>query len=623
VNTNAAKGDTLIDEYVDRLNQEGPAWLWFANHVRNGDLYHICSLAAAFKKQHGEHIPIHLIVGSGALAAVAELFGEYFASIRVDPVFHPTAADWLDYWVRNGLPDFGPGVPIVLHPTLNPRMFGLAHFYNGHRVAWMQLYKELLNLPADVEPVAPARSADRDARARALCAENGIVPGRSVLLFPYAQSFPVPATPHFTAFTQQASDSGWSVFTSVAGAEAPIVGAPGVFIPFALLPEVAEQAGWVVAVRSGICDIVSTVRCRKTFLFRRKGELPVWGVDALELARDAHQLVLDVNIETPAAFCAQAFCNDGEAKLPSRVRSLSEALTTTRGRVVTTDFVDIQRGAPAKPSPARPWRFRAEENLLRLINLPNRAHARLSELARTAVADLIASAGPNARFYTCRDGQLDDFFEETPADLLEAGRYCAAGFWHTIVATPGGVIERYLPNLLQEKVLALEPLTPDRTVVIGESFLSLDHRAAVDGDRPLVVQGLQFLDGWSDQEPWGMWSSGETSVLKFVLDAAPTAAVVLELIGHFATTNRGPLTIETFLNGRSVQRRAIAAEEPPLGLEIVLPPDLMQNRVCWVELVFSGACSPKDVGISPDVRRLGLGLTTVRLKPVSDLTELA
>ena len=605
----------MIGELVDGITAGGACWLWMATPMRNGDLYHACAFAKAFRDRHGYELPIHIVVGSESAKSVTSLFGEHFASVHVCPAFAPTEEDWRRFFLERDLPNFGPNSPLVLHPQRNPQTSQLDSFVRSERIVWGQLYKFLLDLPAHVEPSAPRVDADRVRAASELLAANGMVQGRSMVLFPYAQSLPVEANAHFAALTAEAKRRGWTVRTSVAPGEPAVEGADPVFIPFDLLPDLAEQAGWVVAVRSGVCDIVSSRRCRKTFIFRQENELSHWGLKPLELAHDATEIAFPFVLGTPAAFAARVLdttrSDVPELEAPTLSGSLV-AMADTEG-VRTVDFAEAQH-ARQEPPPSKRFVRKKRAGLARLINLPSRGHPRWAELAATQIG-AFAEAQRDCLFYACRDrAGVFDFYEEVDPVSLTAGRYRAADYWHTIIATPAPDLAAALPERLRRKVLKRRPLELGHFARLGALWETPAHYEISNGDRPIDANGLQLLSGWSDLEPWGLWSEGDRSVLKFSVASPPKAPQTLELGCLLGVTQRGGvLHLRMSVNGALLLSRDVAETEET-ELRLTIPPEVMPNGTAFIELDHPHARSQRALGLASDPRRIAVGLTSAVLR---------
>ena len=603
----------MIDPIVDGLNALGPAWLWFGIGMRNGDMHHAAALAEVFKKEHGTDLPIRLVVTTAPAMDVAKVFDQHFASVHAEPSFLPTERDWREFFLRRQLPFFGPNIPLILHPDLSPRTSSLHALFTQNQIVWGQIYKSALGLPADVEPAPPALSEERSAKARELMAANGMPQGRCMVLFPYAQSFPADAGRHFELLAEKAKAQGFTVFTSVAPGEVAIPGTRGVFIPFEILVEVAEQAGWIVAVRSGICDITATARCVKTFIFGAKRDLSVWGLDALELARDAKQIAFSFENETPESFCIRVLNLEADAA-DGRAPTLSDRVWTERQGFKSLDFSDALQALPT-PSARRRILGSARVDATRLINLPRRDHYRLADKIDFVIQRFVAERGSNDRFYACRDriGAFD-FFEEVDRSSLLAGRYWAAGKWHTIIAASKDGLASIVPTGLKPKILPRRPFELGHFQHTGRALRTEPQMAYLRGDRPIDLAGLQLLDGWYDLEQWGLWSKGDRSTLKFSVSEPTSSPVTLELDCKLIVTQPDDiLHLSVRVNGEKLLTRDVLEPESTL-LRVTIPPALMTDATAYVEFDHPDVRSPQRLGHSGDLRRMALGLVGAVLR---------
>jgi hypothetical protein len=598
----------IVREAWSRVQNLGPAWLWFAHGMKNGDLYHACSLARAFRETHGADLPIRIIVDSTPQFEVVKLFGEHVADVIHMGEFSISADLWAEFLREEQLSGFGPARPVILHPLRNPQTRALGGFVAENGLTWMALYRQILGLEGTVEPAVPRRYEARAAEALALCDRHGIRPGRSVIFFPYAQSFPVSGEGHFMRLAERLCERGLDVFTSVAGREQPIPTTTPVTIPFSLLPDVAEQAGWVVAVRSGICDIVAHTRARKSFIFRHGRELPLWGTGAMGLCRDAHEIPFDTSSRSPDDF-ADTILADAPNLPPVRAAcGISDELSGIDGPVLTRSIVPLQRAQADLGRWAEPLlrHVGAEGAVAKITDLPERDHARWGALVSSAIEHLLSrSDTATHRFHACRDRPGQDAFEPVTPAALMAAHYHAAAFWHTIIVTRGIALADCLPWPSRGRILPDTPVTIGEPVMLADGWGGPDIAAYGDGVRPLSYRGLQLLDGWYEPEPWGLWSKGCLSRLKVAVAEPLPAGTALRLDCDVAVSGGFPeLRIETVVNGRPNGHTALRAGDRLL----TIPLPAGETGSFLIEIRLAGVRSPRAQGTGPDDRLLGIGL---------------
>lgn len=82
------------------------------------------------------------------------------------------------------------------------------------------------------------------------------------------------------------------------GGELPIKGTIAITCKIQALREFIEEIGYVIALRSGICDIFSAAKAKKVILYPSKkkgGEIfkKKWGLKELKFCEDAIELYID------------------------------------------------------------------------------------------------------------------------------------------------------------------------------------------------------------------------------------------------------------------------------------------------------------------------------------------
>ncbi len=120
----------------------------------------------------------------------------------------------------------------------------------------------------------PPVFAEPDGDTAAYVAARGLAPGRTVVLAPRAITLKSPVSEEFWArLAQGCTDRGYTVCTNVAGDEDPIPGTYALsFAPEHAVP-ILDSLGYLVSVRSGLCDLVSSSTATKIVLFEAG---PTW-----------------------------------------------------------------------------------------------------------------------------------------------------------------------------------------------------------------------------------------------------------------------------------------------------------------------------------------------------------
>jgi len=147
------------------------------------------------------------------------------------------------------------------------------------------LYKSLLYmLPKDVSAMRPDLSRLPDVRdiARSI----GIEPGKSVLLFPYANSIQMIDIGFWNALTEQLVKEGFICYTNAAGPkEKPLFGTEIVSLGIAETAAFVQHCGNMVSLRNGMCDITQYVQCKMAVIYSDKDRASTrhfYGLDGMD-----------------------------------------------------------------------------------------------------------------------------------------------------------------------------------------------------------------------------------------------------------------------------------------------------------------------------------------------------
>ena len=513
---------------------------------------------------------------------------------------------------------FGMNTPIILHPSVSQERsrFSL-EFLNENEhfgLTWMQLYKQIMHLPGTVEPSHPRRRPELAEKARALCSAHGVIPGSSVILCPYAHSMSVKSLDHLAVVARKLENEGHAVFTSVAGTEQPVEGTKPISIPYLLLPDVVEQAGWVIAVRSGVCDIVSGVPCRKTFIYQDMQGLKLWSVAALGLARDAVELIHDFTIGAPDDLVSLVTAGRRVVSLPTVRDHLSRqiGMLLSSAPVTTLTFAELDL-PPTRPKGS---------SVIRLLDVPRRDHQRMASLVDKRVRRFVdALAGPDTRFHACHDTWQPDTIEELTPSLVAAGAYACANSFFFFIDFLCSEIYTLLPPSTRVQVQAREPIATGEPISLAALFRQRRGQD-IQRDRPLGFKGFQLGDGVCDLESWGIWTAGMRSTASFRLGEQPSQPVTITLSFRACVSESFPtLRFKIRVNDKPIGDAAVSPGSGVDMLEFEVAPELVRDGSCLISLEFDEVRSPRQQGRASDDRLLGLGLHWIKVTVAPERTH--
>lgn len=142
-------------------------------------------------------------------------------------------------------------------------------------------------------------SRESDKRQGRPCAGLGYVRlnAEDILLAPYANSLPCFNQEFWERLVQALKAEGYNVYTNSDGGMEPVIaGTKPLFLPIQdMASELGRCAGFI-AIRNGLCDVVSEAECRKIILYPDKGMgfgsvLDFYGLNTMGMCRDAVEIV--------------------------------------------------------------------------------------------------------------------------------------------------------------------------------------------------------------------------------------------------------------------------------------------------------------------------------------------
>lgn len=132
--------------------------------------------------------------------------------------------------------------------------------------------------------------------AQELFEELCLKPHRTVIMAPYAGSFVSEmAMKVWEELAEIFQKHGWSVATNCNGdREKPVPGTVAIWFPYKEAVQVLEYAGAFIALRSGLCDIISQARCKKVIIYEsgfNAARYAFFSLNKMGLCTDAVELV--------------------------------------------------------------------------------------------------------------------------------------------------------------------------------------------------------------------------------------------------------------------------------------------------------------------------------------------
>ena len=183
--------------------------------------------------------------------------------------------------------------------TSTNRLNDVSNFFCYKGINFMDIYKKsIFDMPDDTKIETPQMSGDSNYLNYLV--ENGLIKKDStIVLFPYAYTTPNMPARFWKITAEKLAAGGCTVATSIAGGqEKAIEGTAAYEMPLGDIPLIIQYAGGAIMNRSGICELVSSVKCKKVVIypkykFRYGTSFEAFSLKAMGI--DDHAAEIDLN----------------------------------------------------------------------------------------------------------------------------------------------------------------------------------------------------------------------------------------------------------------------------------------------------------------------------------------
>ncbi|WP_022759215.1 hypothetical protein [Butyrivibrio fibrisolvens] len=118
----------------------------------------------------------------------------------------------------------------------------------------------IFGLDYSIEPMTPNKWNEYSALSE-------IIPGKAVILSPYAKSVISLSDSFWEDMVRLFKDREYQIFTNVGEEEKPLQGTEPISADISEMKSVVERAGLFIGLRSGLCDVLRTAKCKKIAIF--------------------------------------------------------------------------------------------------------------------------------------------------------------------------------------------------------------------------------------------------------------------------------------------------------------------------------------------------------------------
>ncbi len=252
------KGYLKYRQYYDMLSGD-KTMVFVCPWAASGDIFMSGLFLSSYVEYNGIEDYCVLVLGQ-----MAKKVAMLFEWKNVFCITENDKTDMLDAWMLLGSEIMR--IKILLYWGWRVKRFPQSD--NPMKLTFLDVMKhDVFELPTSVSPVFP-KNLPSD-YAPKLFESMNLKKGKTVIIAPYAGSYrsSIPNL-YWEELVEFLNMNGFTVCTNSSGDSEPIIkGTQGIFFPFTEAINTVEYAGYFIALRSGLCDIVSYSKCKKIILY--------------------------------------------------------------------------------------------------------------------------------------------------------------------------------------------------------------------------------------------------------------------------------------------------------------------------------------------------------------------
>lgn len=241
-----------------------------------------------------------LVLVDRACSKIASLFG---FDNHVYSITKEEMDEFIQYAVFSNMAD---GKILILNHR-HPYTCRIGEIGNYKNINFMDHFRySIFKLPEGSMPEVPCAIRDSEESIQyveQLFSKNGLVKGKTVIIFPYAKTAAKLDEKFWEKLVIQLKEKGYEVCTNSSGDSEPAIkGTKPLFFDIRYALETVEAAGYIVGLRSGLCDVISTAKAKKIIIYPDRFYGPdsfinFFSLNRMNLCDDAIELVWKNDIE--------------------------------------------------------------------------------------------------------------------------------------------------------------------------------------------------------------------------------------------------------------------------------------------------------------------------------------
>jgi len=282
-----------LEKYNELISRDTDILVVFP-YPGTGDIYLACGFLGVYLKKNDYRRPL-LVVSKMACEKVARLFG-YDQVVVVSQI---DIDNMLLGWQMLG------SVKVKIKPALfwgwNTKYY-FRNYKSFPNVSFIDYFKyDVFDLDKKDEFQHPIKSSNKNLVSK-LFANQKLIEARTIIIAPYAGSF-------ISSISMETWENvvgllkhkGYTVCTNCYGKEEPIRGSFPLKFGYEIAVEVLERAGGFIAVRSGLCDVVSSANVKMLIIYESNylaSDIEYFGIKKMGLSNH----VTEIDYYDPKSF---------------------------------------------------------------------------------------------------------------------------------------------------------------------------------------------------------------------------------------------------------------------------------------------------------------------------------
>ena len=121
------------------------------------------------------------------------------------------------------------------------------------------------------------------------------------------------------------------------------------------------------------------------------------------------------------------------------------------------------------------------------------------------------------------------------------------------------------------------------------------------------------IDGLSNRESWGRWSDSEEARFRLAFQEMENAKVLIFKVSPFINKKHKELNVDVYGNGHYLTSWKFLHGQPFPETKIYVPKSLIDGNILDLKFKIDNPKSPKELGLSQDSRKLGIGFISVEI----------